>query len=122
MNCEQLQKSYKCFGLNEASYKFLEEVYDDLASTISWLDARREDLGLEFEIEFFDAVPSSPKTRPESFAMDQTGYRPVRLKRFSAVMYFIVEDEVVLIAGVFMGGRSETKLAEVELRMYDNII
>ena len=93
------------------NYKFLEEVYNDLASTMSWLDAKREDLGLEFETEFFNAVQAATSC-PESFAMDQTGYRPVRLKRFSAVMYFIVENDVILIAGVFMGGRSESKLKD----------
>ena len=90
-------------------HRYLPEVYNDLTTTIDWLDARRDGLGLEFESEFFAAVESA-KSRSESFSVDQTGYRPVRLKRFSAVMYFAVENDLVVIAGVFMGGRSKANL------------
>ena len=76
---------------------------------MDWLDARREGLGLEFESEFFAAVQVA-MSRPDSFPVDQTGYRPVRLKRFSAVLYFAIENDLVVIAGVFMGGRSEANL------------
>ncbi len=92
-------------------YRFLDEVYDDLATTGEWLDARRDQLGLEFETAFFDAVRLA-RTRPESFALDQSGYRTIRLKRFSAVVYFSVENDVIVIAGVLMGGRSETNLRD----------
>jgi len=90
-------------------HRFLDEVFDDIASTVEWLDERREGLGLEFESAFFSAVRTA-RSRPESFATDKTGYRPVRLEKFSAVMYFAIEDEVIVVAGVFMGGRSEATL------------
>lgn len=44
----------------------------------------------------------------ESFAADKT----VRLKKFRAVMYFMFESDLVVVAGVFMGGRSETNLKD----------
>ena len=90
-------------------FRFLAEVYDDLATTVDWLDSKRAGLGEEFEFEFFAAVQRATQ-EPASFAMDHTGYRPVRLKRFSAVKYFTTENEVIVIAGVFMGGRSEQNL------------
>ena len=90
-------------------YRFLDEIYDDLASTEDWLETRQVGLSQHFESEFFAAVEIAC-SRPESFAADETGYRPVRLKRFSAVMYFTIEDDVIVVAGVFMGGRSEAKL------------
>ena len=76
---------------------------------MDWLDRRRDGLGKEFESEFFSAVQAA-KSRPDTFSTDQTGYRPVKLKRFSAVMYFTVEDDVVVVGGVFMSGRSESQL------------
>ena len=90
-------------------YRFLDEVYDDLATTEEWLDARRDQLGLEFETAFFEAVQEA-RSRPDSFALGQSGYRAIRLKRFSAVVYFSLENDVVIIVGVLMGGRSETNL------------
>ena len=92
-------------------YRFFAEVYDDISSTVEWLEERRDGLGLEFESAFFSAVQTA-RSRPESFATDGTGYRPVRLEKFSAVMNFAIEDEVIVVAGVFMGGRSESNLEE----------
>ena len=80
-----------------------------MATTFDWLDARRDGLALEFELEFFAAVLTA-RTRPDSFAADHTGYRPIRLKKYSAVLYFTIELDTVVIAGVFMGGRSEANL------------
>jgi hypothetical protein len=89
--------------------RFLPEVHDDLLTTMDWLDTRRAGLGSEFESEFFSAV-ELVRTRPQAFASDHTGYRPCRLQRFSAVMYFSIENETIVVAGVFMGGRSESNL------------
>ena len=90
-------------------HRFLAEVLDDLETTMNWLDSRREGLGEEFEFEFLSAVQVA-RSRPDTFSADQTGYRPVKLKRFSAVMYFTIENNVVVVGGVFMGGRSESQL------------
>ena len=93
------------------SYRFVEEVYEDLETTIEWLDDKQIGLGHEFESEFFAAV-NVARTNSTSYAIDQTGYRPIPLKRFSAVMYFSIEQDIIVVAGVFMGGRSETNLRD----------
>ena len=89
--------------------RFLAEVYDDLSTTMAWLNNRRVGLGDEFESEFFASI-ATICDRPDTFASDHTGYRACRLRRFSAVLYFRIENNLIIVAGVFMGGRSESKL------------
>lgn len=88
---------------------FLPEVRDDLLSSMEWFDQRRDGLGEELEIEFYSAV-AVVRERPLSFAADQTGYRPCRLKRFTAVLYFRIENSQIVVAGLFVGGRDEQRL------------
>jgi hypothetical protein len=90
-------------------HRFVDEIYDDLDTTMEWLDEKREGLGDEFETEFFATV-NAAKSRPESYSINQTGYRTIPLKRFSAVTYFSIEQDIVVIVGVLMGGRSESNL------------
>lgn len=63
--------------------RYAEEVRDDLLISMVWLDKRRDGLGDELEIEFHAAV-SVVQERPLSFAADHPGYRPCRLRRFTA--------------------------------------
>ncbi len=57
-------------------FRFAREVHQDLESTMDWLDEKRLGLGDELEHEFFVAV-NKARSRPESFAPGQDGYRPV---------------------------------------------
>ena len=90
-------------------HRFVDEIYDDLDTTMAWLDEKLAGLGDEFEFEFFATVDAA-KSRPESFSINHTGYRTIPLKRFSAVTYFAIEHDIVVIVGVLLGGRSESNL------------
>jgi len=52
---------------------------------MAWFDERRVGLGDELEAEFYAAV-LVVQDRTYSFAADHTGYRPCRLRRFTAVL------------------------------------
>lgn len=57
----------------------------DLLRGIDWFDIISTGLGEKFEAEFYIAL-ERVKENPELFAPDHTGYRPCRLKRFTAMM------------------------------------
>ena len=65
----------------------------------------------ELEAEFYAAV-SVVQRRPYSFAADHTGYRPCRLRRFTAVLYYRIESDIVVVMGLFVGGRDESRLRD----------
>ena len=89
--------------------RYVDEVFKDLIAGMQWMDDRRAGLGLELEDEFFKSV-SSIRDRPLSFAPDKNGYRPCRLKRFNAVLYFQTEDELILIVGLLVNGQDYSRL------------
>ncbi|WP_236623513.1 hypothetical protein [Rhodopirellula baltica] len=51
---------------------------------------------------------------PESFAPDHSGYRPCRLKRFTAVLYFRFDASDVVVVGLFTSGENERGLQNRE--------
>lgn len=61
--------------------RYADEVRDDLLSSMAWLDARRAGLGEELEDEFF-----------------------------AAVLDYRVETDVIVVMGLFVGGRDESRL------------
>jgi hypothetical protein len=89
--------------------RFADEIRDDLLVSMAWMDERRVGLGDELESEFYAAV-SVVQDRPHSFAADHTGYRPCRLRRFTAVLYYRIETDVIVVMGLFVGGRDESRL------------
>ena len=89
--------------------RYADEIRDDLLLSMAWMDERREGLGDELETEFYGAV-SIVQKRPHSFAADHTGYRPCRLRRFTAVLYYRIESDVIVVMGLFVGGRDESRL------------
>jgi hypothetical protein len=89
--------------------RYAEEIRDDLLVSMAWMDERRDGLGDELETEFYAAV-SVVQDRPLSFAADHTGYRPCRLRRFTAVLYYRIESDVIVVIGLFVGGRDESRL------------
>jgi hypothetical protein len=68
------------------------ETETDLLRGIRWFDRTSRGLGDQFESEFFHAL-ERVKDAPELFAPDHTGYRPCRLKRFTAVLYFRIDGD-----------------------------
>jgi hypothetical protein len=89
--------------------RYADEVRDDLLISMAWLDERRDGLGDELETEFYSAV-SVVQDRPYSFSADHTGYRACRLRRFTAVLYYRIESEIIIVVGLFVGGRDESRL------------
>jgi len=81
----------------------------DLLRGIDWFDYISIGLGEEFEAEFYKAL-ERVKENPELFALDHTGYRPCRLKRFTAVLYFRIDEPFVVIVGLFTSGEDEGNL------------
>jgi hypothetical protein len=82
---------------------------NDLLRGIDWFDRISMGLGEQFEEEFYLAL-ERVKENPEMFAADQTGYRPCRLKRFTAVLYFRVDEPCVVVIGLFTSGEDESDL------------
>ena len=89
--------------------RYADEVFKDLFAGMQWLDERRAGLGLELESEFYNSV-SSVLDRPFSFAPDENDYRPCRLKRFNAVLYFQAEKDFVLIVGLLVNGQDYSRV------------
>ena len=81
----------------------------DLLRVIDWFDRISRGLGDQFEQEFFAAL-GRVKSDPELFAPDHTGFRPCPLKRFTAVLYFRIDSEIVVVTGLFTSGENETVL------------
>ncbi len=89
----------------------LPETKADLLSGMEWFDKIRLGLGDELEHEFYAAL-ERVKSNPELFAADHTGYCPCRLKRFTAVLYFRLDGDSIVVMGLFLHGRDETRLKE----------
>lgn len=86
---------------------------DDFQSAFNWFEGLKVGLGSEFEAEFFSAL-ERVKSNPELFAESTTGYRACRLKRFSAVLYYRISTNTVVITGLFVNGRDDATLADRE--------
>jgi hypothetical protein len=76
---------------------------------IDWFDRISTGLGELFEAEFYRAL-ERVKANPELFAADHTGYRPCRFKRFTAVLYFRIDEPFVVVVGLFTSGEDERDL------------
>ena len=89
--------------------RYVDEVRDDLIMGMNWIDERHAGLGDQLESEFFAAVAVVPD-RPNTFAADKNGYRPCRLRRFNAVLYFQIETDCALVVGLLVGGQDRSRL------------
>jgi hypothetical protein len=90
--------------------QYVDELRNDLLTGMEWLDERRSGLGDELESEFFASI-SVVRDRPHSFAADENGYRPCRLKRFNAVLYYRIETDCILVVGLLVNGQDYSRLA-----------
>jgi hypothetical protein len=89
--------------------KLTAETEADLLRGMKWFDRISLGLGDQFESEFYDALERI-KQAPDLFAANHTGYRPCRLKRFTAVLYFRIDNEFIVVVGLFTSGEDETIL------------
>jgi|JI9StandDraft_2_1071091.scaffolds.fasta_scaffold93534_4 hypothetical protein len=89
--------------------RIVDEVYDDLRTSRDWYDKKREGLGSEFVQIFFEVVNALPHSVMHS-SVDETGYRPKRMPRFTAVIYYDLMDSEIVVVGVLVNGRSTSIL------------
>lgn len=89
--------------------RLVDEVYDDLLASRDWYDKKRDGLGDEFVQVFFDIVNALTHCETH-FSIDETGYRPKRMPRFTAVIYYELTDTEILVVGVLVNGRSTSNL------------
>ena len=92
--------------------RYAEEVFDDLRPSVDWPNSRKPGLGFELEDEFYASV-AVVRGRPYSHAVDHTGLRPLRLRRFTAVLDYKIEESIIpdspiiVIVGLLVSGRDE---------------
>ncbi len=89
--------------------RLVDDVYDDLRTSRDWYDRKRDGLGEEFVELFFDVVNGLQHCTMHS-SVDETGYRPKRMPRFTAVIYYDLTDSQIVIVGVLVNGRSTANL------------
>ena len=89
--------------------RLVDDVYLDLRSARDWYDEKRDGLGDEFADLFFTIARSLP-TVSLHHPIDETGYRPIRMPRFTAVIYYDLTESQIVIVGVLVIGRSSSAL------------
>lgn len=89
--------------------KLTAETEADLRRGITWFDRISLGLGDHFQSEFYNSLERI-KQAPDHFAANHTGYRPCRLKRFNAVLYFRIDGDLIVVVGLFTGGEDENVL------------
>jgi hypothetical protein len=89
--------------------KLTAETVADLLRGIEWFDRISPGLGDQVESEFHNALERI-KQEPHLFAANHTGYRPCRLKRFTAVLYFRIDGDALVVVGLFTSGEDESVL------------
>ncbi len=78
--------------------RLVDDVCLDLRSARDWYDEKREGLGDEFVDLFFTIARGLPNVSLHH-SVDETGYRPTRMPRFTAVIYYdLTDSEIVLMS------------------------
>jgi hypothetical protein len=82
--------------------RLVDEVYGDLRTARDWYDGKSASLGDDFVDLFFSTVRTLPNVSLHH-AIDETGYRPIRMRRFTAVIYYDLSDSEIVIVGLLAG-------------------
>ena len=83
----------------------------DLLDAIEWYGRVSANLGDQFEVEFYQAIDRIVEN-PESFAENSSGFRPCLTKRFTSVVYFRIDEKVIVIVRILVNGREDQSVAE----------
>jgi hypothetical protein len=89
--------------------RLVDEVYLDIRTARDWYDGKSIGLGDEFADLFFSIARGLPGVSLHH-AIDETGYRPIRMPRFTAVIYYDLSDSEIVVVGVLVNGRSASIL------------
>ncbi|WDQ14949.1 type II toxin-antitoxin system RelE/ParE family toxin [Rhodopirellula sp. P2] len=91
------------------SVRLVDEVFLDLRAARDWYDRKSFGLGDEFADLFFTIARGLPDVSLHH-AIDETGYRPIRMPRFTAVIYYDLTDIEIVVVGVLVNGRNASAL------------
>lgn len=91
--------------------RLVDDVYLDLRSARDWYDKKRDGLGDEFADLFFTIARGLPNVSLHH-SVDETGYRPTRMPRFTAVIYYDLTDSEIVVVGLLVNGRSSLTLRD----------
>lgn len=86
--------------------KLTAETEADLLRGIEWFDRISLGLGDQFKSEFYNVLERI-KPDPNLFAANHSGYRPCRLKWFTAVLYFRIDVDLIVVVGLFRSSEDE---------------
>jgi plasmid stabilization system protein ParE len=82
------------------SLSFLPEVEDDAISGYSWYEDKAFGLGEEF-LRIFYAAVNNLSRNPLLYKKVYGDFRRLLLRRFPYAIYFLVEDNKIIIFGLF---------------------
>lgn len=83
----------------------------DLLEGIEWFESILKGLGDQFEFEFFKCVDRI-KNGPLSFAQNESGFRACRLKRFTAIVYFRIDGNRIVIVRLLVNGKQDKSVED----------
>lgn len=89
--------------------RLVDEVYLDLRSARDCYEEKRVGLGDEFVDLFFTIASGLPSVALHC-SIDETGYRPKRMPRFTAVIYYDITDSGIVVVGMLVNGRNSSNL------------
>ena len=86
------------------SVEFQPEAEAEIESAALWYEQQRPDLGLQFLLAL-DAALSRVVATPCAFPRAARRTRRVFLRRFPYIVFYLVEEERVIVTGLFHGHR-----------------
>lgn len=84
--------------------RFLPEVEDDAISGYSWYETKASGLGEEFLRMFYACAGDIPR-KPLLYPKVHNEFRRCLLRRFPYAVYFTINNEQIIVAGLFHGAR-----------------
>ena len=90
------------------NFKFRPEVERDIKEAMAWYE-KNLGKGMGFWEEFLYALHRI-SDGPKHYAVQPNGFRPCRLRRFSYIVHYTIQDDHVLIVGVLAGARHDSVL------------
>jgi plasmid stabilization system protein ParE len=84
--------------------RFLPEVEDDAINGYSWYETKAPGLGEEF-LRMFYACSSDILRNPLLYPKVHDEFRRCLIRRFPYALYFTINNEQVIVTGLFHGAR-----------------
>ena len=91
---------------------FRKEVEDDIYAAYRWYEEKSIGLGEEFLRLFYSSI-SSVKQYPLARQIVYRNFRRYLLNRFPYSLYYVIDDEEIIVYGVLHGARDKQLIEEV---------